>query len=235
MQRDMSKTLNVFAWILLGAMAASLGTGFFLYQANVQRAALAAEADVAKKQAADLAAQSKTLADEANTKLGQASEEVKRAQDLVKQYDDERRMIERAQILIPSTKSKTWKESLNIPLGITLRLPPTAKEQTNEGDFTSIPTQTGSFTDPEPWLRISPYSKDNEQMLLGSVSGTQEALFFSAGKLFAGVHGDIQSHPGYVLRVQSAASSTQLIWMHTAPGIRDADLLDVIASLSFRS
>ncbi len=227
--------MNIFAWILLGGMATGLGTGFFLYQANVERGQLSVQAAEAKRQAEDLASQSKTLADEANAKLDQASAEVKRAQDLVKRYEEERRMIERAEILSPTSRARTWKEYLNIALGITLRIPNTAKEQINGSIFTSVPTQYSSFSDPEPWLRIEPYSPEREKVLLASVTGTREALFFSSGKLYAGVRGTMEKQTGYVLRVQSAASSTHLIWMQTATGIRELDFFDVIASFSFRS
>lgn len=227
--------MNIFAWILLGGMATGLGTGFFLYQANLERKMLSIQAAEAKRQAEDLARQSKTLADEANTKLDQASAEVKRAQELVKRYEEERRMIEQAEVLSPTSRARTWKEYLNIPLGITLRLPNAAKEQLNDSTFTSIPTQSAGFADPEPWLRIEPYSADREKLLLASASGTSEARFFSSGKLYAGVRGTMEKQTGYILRVQSAASSTHMIWMRAAPGIREADLLDVIASFTFRS
>lgn len=227
--------MNIFAWILLGGMATGLGTGFFLYQANVERGQLAVQAEEAKRQAESLSNQSKTLADEANAKLNQASAEVKRAQDLVKQYEQERKMIEEAEILSPSSRARTWKEHLNIPLGITLRIPNSAKELTNDTNFVSVPTQSAGFADPEPWLKIEPYSAERERLLLASVSGTREALFFSSGKLYAGVRGSFDKQTGYVLRVQAAASSTHLIWARTAPGIREADVLDVFASLAFRS
>jgi hypothetical protein len=231
----MSRTMNIFAWILLGGMATGLGTGFFLYQANVERQMLSVQAAEAKRQAEDLASQSKTLADEANSKLYEASAEVKRAQDLVKRYEEERRMIERAEILSPTSRSRTWKEYLNIVLGMSLRIPNTAKEQINGSVFTSVPTQSSSFSDPAPWLRIEQYTPEREKVLLTSATGTREALFFSSGKLYAGVRGTMGNQTGYVLRVQSAASSTHLIWMQTAPGMRELDLFDVIASFSFRS
>ncbi|MCC6563806.1 hypothetical protein IT087_02855, partial [Candidatus Uhrbacteria bacterium] len=76
----MRRALNAIALIVLGAIAAGIGAGFFLYQANADRTALIVKAEEARLIADEAARSGRSVTDEANRKLDAASQEIAKAQ-----------------------------------------------------------------------------------------------------------------------------------------------------------
>ncbi len=213
----MAKSWSIFGWILLGALATAIGTGYFLFQANSDRARLATATEQARKQSEELATASKKLADEANQKLDTASNEIRSAQELIRKYNEERDLLAKAEPLIKTRASTTWKEWINLPLGYTLRLPPNNANSGNEMFF--------DFG----WLRIQPYDPGREAMWRGQATTTGDLVYFVDGHLLVGTRGS-----EWILRDQSGGSSTILIWAKPANAQAEKNFLETLSTLTFR-
>jgi hypothetical protein len=213
----MAKSWSIFGWILLGALATAIGTGYFLYQANSDRARLVDATEQARKQSEDLASASRKLADEANNKLTNASDEIRAAQELIRKYNEERELLAKAEPLIKTRASTSWKEWINLPLGYTLRLPPNNANSGNEMFF--------DFG----WLRIQPYDPGREAMWRKQTTTTGDLVYFVDGHLLIGTRGN-----EWILRDQSGASSTILIWAKPANALAEKNLLEALSTLTFR-
>lgn len=213
----MAKPWSIFGWILLGAFAAAIGTGYFLYASNSDRARLVEATEQAKKQSEDLAVASKKLADEANTKLDRASSEIKSAQDLIKKYNEERDLLARAEPLVRTRISTNWKEWLNVPLGFSIRLPVTNKNTGNELYF--------DFG----WLQMQPYDAGREAAWSELSTSTAEVVYFVDGRLLIGTRGS-----EWILRDQSGASSTMLIRARPSGTQGEKNFIESLSTLTFR-
>lgn len=213
----MAKSWSIFGWILLGAIATAIGTGYFLFQANTDRARLYEATEQARKQSEELSASSKKLADEANNKLDSASSEIKNAQELIQKYNEERDLLAKAEPLIRSRVSTNWKEWLNVPLGFSVRLPTTNANLGDERFF--------DFG----WLRIQPYDAFQEATLRGQATSTGDITYFVDGRLLIGTRGS-----EWILRDQSGASSTILIWAKPGSIQGERTLLEALSTLTFR-
>lgn len=213
----MAKPWSIIGWIMLGAFATAIGTGYFLYQANSDRARLVEATEQARKQSEDLASASRKLADEANNKLTNASDEIRAAQELIRKYDEERELLAKAEPLIKTRASTNWKEWINLPLGYTLRLPTNNANSGNELFF--------DFG----WLRIQPYDAGREALWRGQTTTTGDLVYFVDGHLLIGTRGS-----EWILRDQSGASSTILIWAKPANAQAEKNLLEALSTLTFR-
>lgn len=213
----MEKSWSVFGWILLGAFAVALGSGYFLYQANRDRARLVSATEQARKQSEELAAASKKLADEANKKLDTASKEIRDAQEQIRKYDEERELLAKADPLIKTRASNAWKEWVNMPLGFTIRLPAGNANAGNELFF--------DFG----WLKMQPYDPGRELLWRENASSTGDVTYFVDGRLLVGTRGS-----EWILRDQSAGSSTVLIWAKPVGSLGEKNFLEALATLTFR-
>lgn len=213
----MAKSWSVFGWILIGAAAAAIGTGYFLFQANTDRTRLVETTEQARKQSEDLAIASQKLADEANDKLNNASDEIRNAQELIRQYNEERDLLAKAEPLIKTRISTNWKEWLNVPLGFSIHLPTTNANAGNELYF--------DFG----WLRMQPYDPDLETLWRSQTTSTGDLIYFVDGRLLIGTRGS-----EWILRDQSGASSTMLIWAKPGNAQGERTLLEALSTLTFR-
>lgn len=226
---------RVFGWILVGAVSACLGIGFFLYKANVDRAALVAESESVKKTADEALASAKRLAEEANTKLAQASKEIAAAEARATALEEEARLIAKAKILTLSAPAKRWPEYLNLPLGIGVRLPTSAREYENSANaFLAGPKFTA--TSGGPWIEIRPHSSIREIEWNGRFKDSTPIVYLVNGRLLVGKKGVLADGTGtaYALRVQTNATSTHLIWGRAGSSFTEVNLQDALASLTFR-
>ncbi len=214
----MAKSWSIIGWILLGALATAIGTGYFLFQANTDRTRLYEATEQAKKQSEELTAASKKLADEANNKLHSASDEIKTTQELIRKYDEEHDLLAKAEPLLKTHTSTNWKEWINIPLGFSIRLPATSASS----------TQNDSALD-AGWLRIQPYNALQESAWQTNTSSTSEVTYFVDGHLLIGKRGS-----EWMLRDQSGASSTLLIWAKPNSKQEENNLIEALSTLTFR-
>lgn len=230
---NIRSALAVLGYIFIGAIATGVSTGFFLYRANVDRAALVASKEKAEIQAEELLVSSKEIADEANEKLEQASEEVAKTRERLQLLEEERRMINQATPLARSTRTQYWKEVLSLPLGVTARVPNIAKEIQNDENALVIAPENAET----PWLEIKPYSKETEAMFRQRLENASEVFFLVSGQLFVGTKGRLPDSrdQAYALRVQSSGTSTVMIWAKEDTGFRSSDIIDTFSSFTFRS
>ncbi len=207
----MGRATQAIGFLLIGATAAAGGTGFFLYRANVDRAALVQQSDDARAKADEAARASRALADEANRKLEAASQEVSKAQERIRVMEDEARLLAMATPLIRPKYVSMWKEWVSVPLGFSVRLPPTA------GD-----PQFATSTFASDWLSIMKYDPE-------AVTST-ESVYLVQGHLLAGV----RTPTSWRFRVQSNGTSTLTVIAYPNQGANERTILDALSTLTFR-
>lgn len=231
----MKSTYIIFGWILLGAVATGSGTGFFLYQANKDRAALIAQKMEAETKSNQLIAESQKLADEANHKLDQAAVEIKNAEDRVKALETEHELIGKATPLGKSSTASRWPEHLSVPLGLSIHMPSAAEEIQNDASALIFKNRYGNEA-AEPWLVVEPYQESRESEWTARLQSASQIIYLVEGHLLIGVKGTLKDGGGtaYVFRVQMNASSTQVIWAGTDRSFDAADLENALGTLTLR-
>src|SRR5260221_13484618 len=99
----MRRAASVLISILLGGLAAGLGTYVFLKKANDDRERLAGIVVQAQQESKAAVEKSQQTVEEANQKLNAANEEISNAQQLVKALKEERDLMATAHLLTPPT------------------------------------------------------------------------------------------------------------------------------------
>lgn len=206
----MNRAMQSILFLLIGAVAAGGGAGFFLYQANADRSALIAQAQEAQRKAEEVTASGKTVTEEANRKLEQASEEVAKAQARVRALEEEREWFAKAEILTAARATQYWKEWLNYSHGFTVKLPTNVTDvKNNERGLEAT------------WISIKPYV--NEPIAL-------ETAYVVSGKLLLG----FKSEEAWIFRVQSSANISHLVTLYPTPRVTEKTMLDALSTLTFR-
>jgi hypothetical protein len=228
----MKPALTVFGYILIGAAAAGIGTGFFLIEANQDRAMLVQQKQDAERQAAELLAASNRLAEEANQKIQEAGDEVMKTRERLRKLEEEQAMIRRAAPLARSSRTQYWEEILHLPLGFTVRVPRTAVEISHVTSSLVVGKQGGA----EPWTELRAWDEKSEADFGVRLQNTEELYYLVSGQLVAGKKGSASDgEEGYLFRVQSGGTSTLLIWAKESTGFGEREIIDMISSLTFRS
>jgi hypothetical protein len=208
----MGRAAQSITFLLIGAVAAASGTGYFLYRANTDRVELAAESETARAQADAAARSAQQLAEEANRKLAIASQEVAKAQERIRLLEEERDFLARAETLTRPRYVASWKEWVNVTHGFSVRLPLSAKEPDNDDRGLN----TGSIT-------IKPYDASTEPT-------EQTTVYAVDGHLLIGT----RSSEAWVFRVQSEGKSTHTILAYPSRTMTERTLLDILSTLTFR-
>lgn len=230
----MRQALTILGYILIGAAAAGFGTGFFLYRANADRSALVESKQKAEQQAEELMAASKKLADEANQKLEEASEEVAETRERLQALEAEQRMIKEATPLSRAPRTQYWNEMLNLPLGVTVRVPRLGEEIRNNEQGLIV---TSRYNENDPWIEVHPWKEDIETRLNDRLENPVDVQYLVSGRLFVGKRGTLpdSSQEAYALRVQSGGTSTMMIWAKEGSGFSSDEIIDTFSSFTFRS
>lgn len=206
----MGRVAQAILFLLLGAIAAGGGAGFFLYQANADRSALIAKAQEAQRKAEEVAINGKAVTDEANRKLEQAAEEVAKAQARVRALEEERRWFANAQILTPPRTVSTWKEWLNYTHGFTVKLPLNVTDVKNNANGLDA-----------GWIAIKPYT--NETI-------ATETAYAVNGWLLVGA----KSETSWVFRVQTGGTIAHVVYVYPNPRLSEQTILNALSTLTFR-
>lgn len=231
---------KMLGWILAGALASSAGLGIFLFQANRDRAELVRLLQAAEVRVKDAETNQRTTASEADQKIRQASEEVKRAEALLAALKEERDALTRAVTLTRSRAVASWKETVSLPLGVSLRTPSgfdVVVGQVSDGQprlavYATSPT-TSTSTESRAWLVITPYTEASQAIEQSTTKGEDRA-YLVAGKLLIGKAGTMSSgEAGVILRAQAVASSTHLIVANVSQPGSEKRLLEVLSTLTF--
>ncbi|MDO8583834.1 MAG: hypothetical protein Q7R83_01505 [bacterium] len=226
----MSKGLSIASWILVGALAAGIGTGYFLFQANADRTALHAQTAEAERAAQKAKAESDRLAKEANAKLSAAAAEVASAQATVGRLRLERELMAKAtSIPIPAPSVlKSWTTAISIPLGISFRFP-SPFFATSTGREMTLNTQAMS------WLSLQPYNTYKESAWLSQLKKPEPVTYAAGGQLFTGQKG-LMTDAGtvYVLHTLSNGSSSLLVWAKPENIVNEKRLFEILSTISTR-
>lgn len=232
----MRPAASILGWISVGAIAAGLGTGAFLYKANLDRDALAREKDAALAHADELIRANELLADQANDRLDRASEEVRAAEARIKALETERALIAEAKPLSRTGSSARWPEYVNFPLGISLRLPTTARDWENSTTTFIAGARQIVNEGVDPWLVIRGYRPELEQEWNARLLNGVPVTYMANGRLFTGLKGRLREGgpTAMSLRLQANASSTHAFWIVTGTGLSEANALEALATVGLR-
>lgn len=235
----MRRVSSVLLCILIGALAAGAGVYSFLYKANQDRERLASVALQAQEQSQTAIAQSAQTIEEANGKLAAANAEMSQAQLAIKKLQEERALILSATPLsAPSAKTlKTWKEALDIVLGVSLKFPPTSHVETNDEALLSLGRGATTSSDEASvkWLSITPYTQVSETQLLADLASSTPVTYLVDGHVLVGVEGSLENSTDnvFVLRAEAQGTSTHLIWAQDSAGDKAQTILSTLATLNF--
>lgn len=231
----MRRATSIIIGILLGALAAAIGVGFFLKRANDDRAALAERAAQTVKEANKSREQSAQAILAANQKLETADGEVSKAQQIIKNLREENQLLQTATVLPPPTSRATsgWQDVVSLDQGLTLKIPAPNTVETNDASALSIYDPLRQDL-PQTWLSFIPYQAKTERSLLGSLSNTSSVALVVDGQLLTGVQGTrfLEDGPVYVLQVHHQGEISHLIWMRTP--VKQNTALMVLATLKFK-
>ena len=231
---------SILLCILLGALAAGAGVYVFLYKANQDRERLASVAVQAQEQSQAAIAQSAQTIEDANSKLAAANAEMSQAQLAIKKLQDERALILSAvPLMAPTPRTlKTWKEALDISLGISCKFPPTFHVQLNDGTALTLArgaTTSTNETSSSRWLSIIPYDLSSETELEANLTSSTPVTYLVDGHVLVGVQGSLNSSTDnvFVLRAESQGTSTHLIWAEDTAANGPQNILSTLATLNF--
>ena len=240
----MRRFTSVLLSIFLGALAVAIGMGFFLHKANADRAHLADIAVQAQGQAKEAQQIRDQAIHEANRKLDAANIEIKKAQDALSALKQERDLIAQATILTQPTprELKSWKQSIDIPLGVSIKYPVGVEESANDKNNLvlskiSASSSTNSITDLR-WISIQPYDESSEQTLLStlSIAGTSTPFSYLVnGHLLIGAQ-SVNPTTQQLMFVAHASLDGQkrhLLWAKM-PATDQKNLLIAIRTLDFK-
>ncbi len=237
----MRRTLPILASILLGALAVALGMGIYLQKANDDRERLAAIARRAQDQVEQIKIEGRQAIEQANKKVAAADVEIAKAQNLVKQMEEDRTFLTQATTLIaPNAKMlRTWKDALNLPLGVSLKYPPQAVLDTNDVQsliLVQAPQSGQLITEDARWLSITPYDARLEQELTLNLVSSTEVMYTVRGRLLKGVRGILPGRSGTftIVRIRGGGKNTHLIWgREPISETTKVPLTDILATLDF--
>lgn len=233
----MRRATTILIGILLGALAAGLGVGFFLKKANRDREELAAQVEATVREANE--ARQTAIAD-ANRKLQAANAEVGKAQAIIKGLQEERELLLKAVPLAqPSGRSlKGWNDVVALDLGVAMKYPENSGVETNdEQALTLVKTSAGSSGDGR-WFSLIPYDGDLEQELLSSLATSTPLSYIVNGRILTGVKGSLADQSGtiFVLRVRYGGQTTHLMWIRDQGSGSNLPLItNLLASLRFQT
>ncbi len=231
----MKRFAAIFLSILLGASAVAIGMGIFLYKANTDRKQLAEIAAAANEQAKQATAERERAVHEANGELDTAKNEIAKAKATVAALKEEREALSRATLLEPPS-SKTlrgWTHAVNLPLKISLSLPPKNEIKENTEIRFLGTFDLRSLTPSSSAILIIPYSEAQEQALLQGIQNGAAISYAIHGRLFQGIRGENIDTPGTtgtVLAIQLYNQKTHLVRISDPKGNQGTETVRTILS-----
>ncbi|MFA5935649.1 MAG: hypothetical protein WC787_02245 [Patescibacteria group bacterium] len=231
----MRRATTILLGILLGAIAAGLGIGFFLKMANDDRARLAEQVQETVRAATKAREENSQAIQDANIKLNASNQEVAKAQAMIKALQEERDLLAHAETLpVPSAKTvRGWSDTINVGLGVSIKLPPDATVSANSARELGVTRGD----DDALWLSVTPYLEKNDREYRSSLATSTAVSYLANSRLLTGYVGE---RFGYneallVLRAQQSGTSTHLVWVRL-PSSKKADIdaiLPILAGLHF--
>ncbi len=228
----MRRSFAILIWILLGALAASLGIGSVLLHAKQERAELEQKLQTETALTASLRQEQKQTIEEANKAVLAAAQTASATRELLNTLTQEQTALEQASPLPTSAQTNRWYQTIAFPLGISIRTPPFTYTTSTD----TLIESTIQTNDPEPtvWLSISRYDATNFEDLTRSLTEIESINYRLNQTLITGIRG---RSPGgsiiFVLRTQRRGLSTHLIWARPTGRLTETQFLDSLSTLLF--
>lgn len=237
----MPRTTTILISILMGALASGIGIGLFLHQANTDRLRLAEKIDTANKNITEIRESNRKTIEETNQKLREANTEIAKAQQLIKNMDDERRLQATAQALrVPSAKTMLgWNDVIDLELGVSLKQPPNSLVATNGSRALTLIQNTPQTNGDPRWFTIKPYSQQEEQELIQTLSTSTAITYTVDGNVLTGVRGEdrLSRQQTLILRIQQSGIIRYILWAKDPNGNSaiTPTVMNALASLRFKT
>ncbi|MEK7115943.1 MAG: hypothetical protein AAB879_00950, partial [Patescibacteria group bacterium] len=145
----MRKFSSVILSILLGAIAVGGGMFVFLKKANDDRARLAELVTHSRTDAAAADERSRHAVEEANQKVAAANAEIAKTQKVISALQEERDLMRTATPLVPRAGAiRGWKQTINVPLGVSCKIPATSSIELNDTEALTISAAPNGVASP---------------------------------------------------------------------------------------
>lgn len=228
----MRRSLAIFIWILLGALAASLGIGSVLVKAKQERDVLAKQLLEEQAQTNELTKEHQQAIDEANRTILNALQTVSSTKELLALLTQEQADLEVAAPLTSSSQARRWPQTISFLLGVSIRTPSFAL--TTSTDTTIESATNGPDGQPMSWLFIKRYDAQQYQDLTNPLTNLEPVRYRLNQTLITGKRGTTSDGSVvFVLRTQRRGQLTHLIWARTNRTMSQDRLLDSLSTLLF--
>ncbi len=227
----MRRSLAILVWILLGALAASLGIGSVLLNAKHDREALEQKLAAEESRVTNLQQQHDQFIAEANRTVEAAVRNASATRDLLNTITQEQDTLDRATPLITSAQAKRWSQTISFPLGISIRTPSFAITTSTDTLIQSTTFVDGATA---AWLSITRYDQTRADDLTRYLSSTEAINYRLNQTLITGTRGTASDGSSVlVLRTQRRGTPTHLIWIKLTGQMTQARVLDSLSTLLF--
>ncbi len=228
----MRRSFAILVWILLGALAASLGIGSVLLHAREERNTLDQQLQAEKKLNTRLQQEHQQLIEEANRTVAAAVRNASATRDLLNAITQEQYALESAIGLVSSQQTKRWPQTIAFPLGISIQTPPFTNTTSTDTLIQSTVSLQGSS--PVAWLSITQYDGQRFQDLIRALSDTETVSYHLQQTLVTGTRGlSPDGAVTYILRTQRRGVPIHLIWAKVSGNMHQERILDSLSTLLF--
>lgn len=228
----MRRSFAILVWILLGALAASLGIGSVLLNAKEERDGLERKLQTEEARGSRLQQEHELTILEANRTVAAAVRNASATRDLLNALTQEQSALERATLLVSSTLSKRWPQTIAFPLGISIRTPTYAASTSTDTLIQSLITLPDGY--PSAWLSISRFDKTRAEELTRFLTNTETVYYRLNQTLITGTRGiSTDGATIFVLHTQRRGVPTHLIWSKVTGKITQQLILDSLSTLLF--
>lgn len=228
----MRRSFAILIWILLGALAASLGIGSVLLHAKQERDDLAQKLQLEEAQTDRLAQEHQETIQEANRTVMAALRNASATRELLNAITQEQTSLEEAVPLVSSLQTKRWPQTISFPLGISIRAPlftvTTSTDTLVESTVTTSDGQAGT------WLFVTRYEAQRFQDLGNTLSDARIVNYRLNQTLIAGKRGTSSDGSTlFILRTQRRGQPIHLIWARIMGSMTEERILDSLSTLLF--
>lgn len=228
----MRRSFAILIWILLGALAASLGIGSVLFHAKQERDELKQQLRTEHAVGIRLKQEHQRLIEEANRTVEAAVRNASATRDLLNAITQEQYALEQATGLVSPQQTRRWRQTIAFPLGISIQTPPFTNTTSTDTLIQSTIGIAGSS--PVSWLSITRYDAVRFQDLIRMLSGIENVNYHLEQTLVTGVRGvSPDGSTTYVLRTQRRGVPAHLIWAKANGTMTQERILDSLATLLF--
>ncbi len=228
----MRRSFAILVWILLGALAASLGIGSVLLNAKEERDGLEQKLQSEAARVSQLQQEHERLIQEANKTVAAAVRNASATRELLNAVTQEQAALERALPLVSSAQSKRWPQTIAFALGISVRTPAFAASTSSDTLIQSVITQSDRY--PNAWLSISRYDRTRAEELTRFLTNTETIYYRLNQTLITGTRGAAtDGSTVFVLQTQRRGVPTHLIWSKVTGTMTQERILDSLSTLLF--